>query len=301
MLELSPPRGLGERLLALRRLPLLSVLPPAELTQLARLSRDRDFPGGAELAVENRPVRTVQIFVSGSVDLWRGARLVRSGQSFEVLDLPAVAARLPHPFTVRAAQPVHTLEIDAGLVADVLEDDFRLFLEVLRVAARAATSGVALGGRRARAFDGGDGRRGWPATRPLDAAARLMALREADLFRRAPVDGLAALARRLQVASLAPGDEVVLSDSGELTVIVEGQVTWPAGAEARGREAAGPGAVLGLRDALAGEPPLAGARAASSVLLLRAPLADLLDVLDDHHAMGRRLIAELMGMAVTAS
>jgi len=301
VLELSPPRGLGERLLALRRLPLLSRLPAGELTQLARLSRDRDFPPGAELAVEGRPVRAAQIFVSGRVDLWRAARLVRAGQPFEVLDLPAVAARLPHPFTVRAAEPVHTLEVDAGLVAEVLEDDFRLFLEVLRVAARAAPAGGTLGGRRTRASGGGASPRRPPAP-PLDAAARLVALRDVDLFRRAPVDGLAALARRLRVASLAAGDPVVLSDCGELTVVVEGQVTLPApaGAQARAVEAVGAGAVLGLREALAGEPALAGARAASSVVLLRAPLVDLLDVLDDHHGTARRLMAELMMTAVAA-
>jgi len=304
VLELSPPRGLGERLLALRSLPMLAILPAAELTQLARLSRDRDFPAGAVLAVEDRPVRATQIFVSGRVDLWRAGQLVRAGQALEVLDLPAVAARLPHPFTARAAEAVHTLEVDASLVAEVLEDDFRLFLEVLRVAARAIPVGAALGGPRARAFDataaGSPGRPTKPATPhatpPFDAAARLMALRETDLFRRAPVDGLAALARRLQVASLAPGDEVVLSETGELTIVVEGQVTWPgqAGPRTCGVDTAGAGAVLGLRDALAGDPPLAAARADSSVVLLRAPLTDLLDVLDDHHAMGRRLMTELM-------
>lgn len=303
MLELSPPRGLGERLLALRRLPLLSMLPAAELAQLARLSRDRDFPAGAALAVEGRPVRAGQLFVSGRVDLWRAARLVRAGQPFEVLDLPAVAARLPHPFTVRAAEPVHTLEVDAGLLAEVLEDDFRLFMEVLRVAARAAPPGAAWGEWRAHASDGGGGRSARPAASPLDAAARLMFLRETDLFRRAPVDGLAALARRLHVAALAPGDEVALSDGGALTVIVEGQVTWPAqgGARTGGADTAGAGAVLGLRDALAGDAPPAGARADSPVVLLRAPLTDLLDVLDDHHAMGRQLMAELLMTTVAAA
>jgi CRP-like cAMP-binding protein len=125
-----------------------------------------------------------------------------------------------------------------------------------------------------------------------------MALREADLFRSAPVDGLAALARRLHVASLAPGDEVALSDAGELTIVVEGQVTWAGleGARTPGAATAGAGAVLGLRDALAGDPPMVDVRAASSVVLLRAPLTDLLDVLDDHHAMGRRLMTELMTM-----
>lgn len=293
MLELSPPRGLGERLLALRRVPLLAALQAAELTQLARVSRERDFPAGAELAIEGQPVRAARLVVSGRVDLWRGACLVRPSQPFEVLDLPALAARLPHTFTVRAAEPVHTLEVDAGLVAEVLEDDFRLFLEVLRVAARAAPCGRALGGRGARTLQMSRG--GTPAP-PVDAAARLMALRETDLFRRAPVDGLAALARRLRVAVLAPGDPVVLSDCGELTVIVEGQVTLPArgGLQDPGVDSAGAGAVLGLREALAGDPPLAGARADSSVVLLRGPLTDLLDVLEDHHAMGRRLMAELL-------
>ena len=295
----------------MRGFSLLSSLSAGDLAQVARLSRDRDFPAGAVLAIEDQPVRAAQVVISGRVDLWRAGALVRACQPFDVIELPAIAAGLPHPFTVRAAEPVHTLEIDAGLVAEVLEDDFRLFLEVLRLAARTPPAGRApaptvreasdAAGARARARAGGFSHD--------DAAARLIALRGTDLFKQAPVDGLAALARRLEVAHLAPGDAVVLSDAGEVTVVVEGQVSVPAieglpirasGGDATAR-VVGSGTVLGLREALAGAPPLAGVRADSSVVLLRGPLADLLDVLDDHHAMARALMAELVTMTVSAA
>jgi CRP-like cAMP-binding protein len=299
VLELSPPRGLGERLLALRGFPLLSGLPPADLAHLARLSRDHDFSAGAALAIEGQPVRAAQLVVSGRVDLWRANELVRRAGPFEVVGLPAIAAGVPQPFTARAAEPVHALEVDAGLVADVLEDDSRLFVEVLRLAARAASSSDR--GLARPASDPprpGAERTAGCLTAPLDAARRLMAVHGADLFRHAPVDGLAALARRLEVGQLAPGQPMSLTGPGELTVIVEGHVTLPA-AGGRAAASAGPGTVLGLVEALAGTPPLAGVRALSPVVVLRAALADLLDVLDDHHAMGRRLLAELVTLSLS--
>jgi len=306
VLELSPPRGLGERLLALHRFPLFSVLPPAELTQLARLSRDRELAAGAELASEGRPVSAAHLVLSGRVDLWRAGRLVRACQPFEIAELPTLAAGLSSPFTLRAAESIHALEIEAGPLVEVLEDDFDLFVEVLRAAARAAPGARVFGGARGGASGAGR-RRAWTAgpgrVASFDAAERLIALRETDLFRRAPVDGLAALARRLEVAPLGPGDPVDLSGPGEQTVVVEGAVTVPAGPSVQALDpcVVGPGSVLGLREALAGDPPLAGVRAASPVVLLRGPLADLLDVLDDHHAMGRQLMAALATLSVSSS
>src|SRR5438034_8299029 len=78
MLEQAQPRGLGERLLALRSFPLLASLPSAELGLLARRSRERDYRAGETLAVEGEPVDTIHLLVSGRAALLRAGMLVET-------------------------------------------------------------------------------------------------------------------------------------------------------------------------------------------------------------------------------
>lgn len=294
MHEGAPPGGFGERLLALRGFSLLSALPASELALVARLSHERDLQAGEAIAVEGEPVQAVQLIVSGQARLWRAGLPIASTAALDTVGLLPLAAGLPHPFSVVAADPVHALEIDADLVAEVLEDDFALFARVLRLGAASALARADLTAPPA-AHEGpppgsivaGSAR---PSLAPLDTAEKLLALRGMPLFRAAPVDGLAALAKRLELVLLPPGGELqTRAGSGDVLLLVAGRARLAAG----DRET-GAGADMGVLEALADLSPALHLRALAPVQILRGNVADLFDVLEDHHAMGRQLLAEIL-------
>jgi CRP-like cAMP-binding protein len=296
MLESAPPRGLGERLLALRSFSLLALLPPSELALVARLSRERDFRAGQQLAVEGEPVQAVQLLISGRATLSRAGVPLQTAGAFDTVGLLPIAAAVPHPFAAVALEPIQALEMEAGLAAEVLEDDFALFARVLRLG---ATSALARLEDRPAMLGGSpppDGSAAGTSFTSLDAAGRLLVLRKTRLFGKLPVDGLAAFAKRLELVSLSAGEHLrTARSSKELVVIASGQadVTW--GAHAGTAIDAGAGTVLGALEALADQPAPLAVRARTPVQLLRAGVDDLLDVLEDHHSTGRRLMAELLG------
>jgi CRP-like cAMP-binding protein len=295
VLDGAPWGGLGERLLALRRFSLLAGLPASELALVARLARERDLHPGDVLAVEGDPVRGVQLIVAGRATLSRAGAPVHDVGALDTIGLLPLAAGIVHSWTAVAADPVHALEIDADQVADVLEDDFSLFAGVLKMGARYALAAtrrpVALVSSSTSAAD----RRGsivkgspHPSPAPLDAAERLLALRAIAPLGALPVDGLAALVKRLELVQLAPGAELVTPPaSGEVLLLVTGRARVDG-------DGAGGGGAMNLLEALADAAPAVHVRALSPVQLLRGTVSDLFDVLEDHHTMARQLLAELL-------
>jgi CRP-like cAMP-binding protein len=306
VLDGAPSGGLAERLLALRRFDLLSGLPASDLALVARLARDRDLQPGDVLAVEGDPVHGVQLIVSGRATLARADARVQEVGALDTIGLLPLAAGIAHSWTAVAADAVHALEVDADLVADVLEDDFSLFAGVLKMGARyalaAARRPVALVSSTGAADRRGPIVKGSPHPSPaaLDAAERLLYLRAIDPFGALPVDGLAALVKRLELVQLAPGAELRTQPaSGDLLLLVTGRARIDHGsASDGGTNASGDGrrsgAALGLLEALADAPFALHLRALSPVQLLRGTIDDLFDVLQDHHRMARQLLAELL-------
>jgi CRP-like cAMP-binding protein len=291
MLESAPPRGLGERLLALRSCPPLAALPPMELAWLARGARERDFPAGETLAVQGHPPDVVLLVLSGQLQLTHAGRPLREAEAFEALGLLPLAARVPHPFGATALSAIHALEIDADAVGEVLEDDAAFFGRLLQLAATQAQaarnrSPVIDGPGRARS-DLMEDRGGDAAAGALGTARTLLALRDTALFRRAPLDGLAAFAKKVRDVQLPAGQRRPMAP-GELAIIAAGQADV-------GGASAGPGAVVGAFEALTRTGPPGDLHARTDVHLLCAPISELYDVLEDHHGMGSRLLGELLG------
>jgi hypothetical protein len=299
VLEEAPPRGLGERLLALGRFLRLAPLPPRELARLARLSRERDLPSGESLATQGAPVRFVQFVATGKV------ALSRDGIDFLVIEAPdtvgllPLAAATPFPYGARALEPVHIVDVAADLVRELLEDDFDFFLRVLRQGAEAVM-------RRSRRelpapTDGTALSPAPDADVPLGAAERLLLLRRTELFGRCPVDGLASFAKGLQEVRVAAG-EPLLRGAGDLAVVVASSSVSPSVSLSPSAPASA-GAVFGVVEGLAGAAPVdppPALRAAGPLLLLRGSTSHLLDTLEDHHAMGRCLLARLLELLVQA-
>jgi CRP-like cAMP-binding protein len=302
----APPRGLGERLLSLRSFSLLSSLPASELALVARLSTERDFHVGHFLATEGDPVRSVQLLVSGSAAVSRAGRTIETAGAFDMVGLLPVAAGMNHLASVVAVEPIHAVEVDADLVDEVLDDDFGLFVRVLRLAAASVRSSKAgargvLTGARDRGAPGEAARLPSGPVGHLDAARRLLVLRGAPLFRTTPVDGLAAFVKRLELARIPAGETFELAGpSGVLGMIVAGHAAIAAaeGSPVQSTAAAGPGDVVGALESLVSSSPRLIGHALTELHLLRGVAADLFDVIEDHHVMGRRLMAEILRLTV---
>jgi CRP-like cAMP-binding protein len=291
MHEEAPPRGFGERLLALGRFLRLTPLTPAELSRLARVSRERAWPTGARLATVGQVVRAVQFMVAGRVALSHDGTDFLTLEAPETVGLLPLAGAIPFDFEVRALEPIQSVEVDADMLAELLEDDFDFFARALRAGAEAVlrrglSASTTPGPPREVAFLSARG--------PLGPAERLLALRHTELFRRCPVDGLASLAKQLEEVRVASGERLVV-DPGVLVVVVEGQ----ASSDQAGAPALVPGAVTGVVEGLAEQRRGFELRATAPLLVLRGTVSALLDVLEDHHAMGRRLMASLLRMLVT--
>jgi CRP-like cAMP-binding protein len=290
MLEEAPPRGFGERLLALGRFLRLAPLTPAELSRLARVSRERAWPAGARLAAVGQVVRAVQFMVAGRVALSHGGTDFLTLEAPETVGLLPLAGAIPFNFEVRALEPIQSVEVDADILAELLEDDFDLFARALRAGAEA----VLRRGLSAPTPAGPPAEAATPAARGLlGPAERLLALRNTELFRRCPVDGLSSLAKQLEEVRVASGERLVV-EPGALVVAVEGQ----ASSDQAGAPALGAGAVAGLVEGLAEQRRGFELRVTAPLLVLRGTVSALLDVLEDHQAMGRRLVAELLRMLV---
>jgi CRP-like cAMP-binding protein len=310
MLEAQLPRGLSERLLSLRSFSLLSTLRATDLSLLARLSREHDYDVGQVLATEGESVQAVQLLLSGRAELSRAGVVRQRAGAFDTVGLLPVAAGRSHLVTAVAVEPIHALEIDGELADEVLEDDFALFVRVLRLAATStrdmlsAAGGsdvLARGTRMEPARLRGQAPTGEILSDafggPLGAARKLLLLRDAPLFESAPLDGLAAFAKHLSHVRMAAGTAIETGGpAGDLCVIVAGEaeVLSPL-AENTVKRVARAGDVVGAVGALTGGAPRLLVRAGTeSVHLLRGGVPDLLDTIEDHHAMGRRLLAELL-------
>jgi CRP-like cAMP-binding protein len=279
---------LGERLRVLHRSSLIGSLPPSELALLAREARERELPVGAVLAIEGQPVESVLVLISGRAEVTRGGHSIGSVGPSEALGLFPLAAAIPHRSGARAAEPIRGLQIEADLFAELLEDDAELFVRVLRSAAA-----------NARAIDHGQPAIRAGGTAPgfqrstndgpaLDPAQKLLALRATNFFRSAPVDGLAAFTKRLEVVRLGPGEALAPpAEAGEIRIVTAGILDV-------GDVQVGPGTVLGLVDGLAGVSSRQVVRARTPAQLLRGTVSDLLDVIEDHHGLGRRLLGEIL-------
>jgi CRP-like cAMP-binding protein len=299
MLDGALPRGLGERLLALRSFSLLATLPAADLALVARLSREREFHAGQTLATEGESVQVVQLLISGRAAVSRAGMPVETVGAFDTLGLLPIAAELPHLVTAVAIEPIQALELDADLVDDVLEDDFALFVRVLRLAATSASAhGPGVLGRDRRDKSPLADALPDELSGALGAARRLLVLRDTPLFRTAPVDGLAAFAKRLELVRISAGEQIEMGGAtGQLCVMVAGRAAIagidPPRTSTSGASAAA-GDVVGALEALTVNAPPLLVRARTEVHLLRGAASDLLDVIEDHHAMGRRLMAEIL-------
>jgi CRP-like cAMP-binding protein len=279
-----------ERLLHLKRIPLLSGLPASEVAALAEAAGERFLPKGSVVAREGDPGSTMHFVVEGALaNFRRGIRVgvVRPGAGIGGLTVLAREGVASH---VVAEEDTLTLEIDADTLAELLEDRFPILQHLLREVSRQALELL----RRHRL----DPTVFFPvppsdlaAGAGLDLVDRLLLLRRMPVFERTSITALAELARTMANVRFEPG--TVLWHEGEpahgILLLSSGsvQTTGSGGVGFR----AGPGFPLGALEAVGQVPRWYEARVSAPVLALQGQTDVLVDLFEDSFEMATDYLA----------
>jgi CRP/FNR family transcriptional regulator, cyclic AMP receptor protein len=274
--------GSVERILHLKRLPMLGGLAARDLAVLAEYLHERVFPAGAALLRETEPAGAVYFVIDGTVQVTRrGQPFGVAGPGWAIGALPLLA-RAPEGLGATATTPVVALELDGEALSEVFEDHF----SILRHVVREVSSQLIEFQKRNPAQHVGPPPRATPlapASRDLDLVERIFLVRQAAPFRRSSINALAELSRGLTEARLEPG--VTLWREGDaggwMLLIVNGAVDGSSASRGQ-RFSLGPGSPLGILEGLSGRPRWFEAVTATRVVALQGHVEGLLDVFEDN-------------------
>jgi CRP-like cAMP-binding protein len=287
--RLVPPL---ERMLYLKRVPMLSGLPGSHIAVIADAATERFFPTGSVVFREGEPVGSVHFVVQGSLATFRrGARVGRVGPGSGVGGV-ALFARDPLGSQVVAEEDTLTLELESDAVSDVLDDHFPILHHVLREMSRRS---IHLLTRYRLDPSAGlpecpvDGRE----TGEIDLVDRIFFLRRMAVFRRSSITALAEMARAMAQVRFEPG--TVLWREGEaaagIFLVRSGRL------RAQGSSGVsflpGPGFPLGALEALGEMPRWYEAVAETPVVALQGHVGVLVDVFEDNFGMAMDYLAAI--------
>jgi CRP-like cAMP-binding protein len=279
--RLVPPL---ERMLHLKRVPMLAGLPGPDVALIADAATERFFAKGAVVFREGEPVGSVHFVVEGALASFRrGARVGSVGPGAGVGGL-AVFARDPLGSQVVADEDTLTLELDADAVTEVLEDHFPILHHMLRETSRRAIDLLT----RFR-LDPTVGIPECPLDRPepgeIDLVDRIFFLRRMTVFRRSSITALAEMARAMAQVRFEPG--IVLWREGEpapgIFLLRSGRLRATGSSGVRFQP--GPGFPRGALEALAEVPRWYEAVCETPVVALQGHMEVLVDVFEDNPAM----------------
>jgi CRP-like cAMP-binding protein len=279
-----------ERMLHIKRIPMLAGLSNADVAILADAARERFFPKGAVVFRQGEPVGSVHFVVHGGLGtLRRGEQVGLVGPGGGVGGL-ALFARDPLGSQVVADTDTLTLELDADTVWELLEDRFSILHHLLRANSRRAIDLVT----RLR-LDPTAGMPECPLERrdtgDIDLVDRILFLRRLSVFERSSISGLADLGRAMAQVRFEAG--TTLWQEGEAApsvfLIRSGFVR---ARRAGGEEfRPGPGFPLGALEALGEVPRWYEAMTETPVVALQAHASALVDVFEDNFEMAMDYLA----------
>jgi CRP-like cAMP-binding protein len=279
-----------ERLLHLKRIPLLSGLPASELATLADAVEERLIRRDGVVFREGQMASSILFVVEGRLANWRrGVRIGSIGPGQGIGGMPLLA-RGEYGSQVVAEQDTLALEIDADAVADLLEDRLPVLLHLMREVSRQLLE--LLQKHRldpASVFPMTQGE--LPATAQLDLVDRLLLLRRMPMFERTSITALAELARSVAQVHFEPG--TTLWHAGEpaahMVMICSGSVraSGPGGVAF----VAGPGFPLGALEAIGQRSRWYDAVATAPVVGLHGSTEVLVDQFEDNFEMAMDYLA----------
>jgi len=293
------PTGPLQRLLFLKRVPLLAGLTGVELAIVAEPAIERFVPRGEVLLHEGEPVGAVHVVMEGALGAWRRGRHVARIGPGQAVGGYALFAGDPSGTRLVAEEDTLALELDADAVMEVLEDRFPILHHLLRELSRQLIS-LITHHRLDPVLGMGDAEPPRGRERgQLDLVDRIIFLRQRDPFRRTSVNALAELARALTQVRFEAG--TVLWREGEAApsvfLLLDGRVR--ATSEARGLSfQPGPGFPLGSLEAIGETPRFYDAIAETPVAALHGSAEVLVDVFEDSFEMAMEYLGVLSRAAL---
>jgi CRP-like cAMP-binding protein len=277
-------------MLHLKRIPMLSGLPNAEIAVLADAAGERTFHRGAVVFREGEAVGSVHFVVRGTLaTIRRGQRFGTVGPGGGVGGL-ALFARDPLGSQVVADEDTLTLELEADAVWEVLEDRFPILHHILR-----ETSSRAIDLLVRFRLDPTAGMPECPVRGPemgeVDLVDRIFFLRRQTVFRRSSITALADLARAMAQVRFEPG--VTLWREGEAApgIFLVGSGFLRATSSAGVSFRPGPGFPLGALEAVAERPRWYEVVTETPVMALQGNMGALVDVFEDNFEMAMDYLA----------
>ena len=130
-----------EKMIALRGTPLFSQLAPEGLAELARASREAEYPPGADLCVEGESGNEVFILIAGEVEVLtsdaEGEKLVSREQAGGFIGELAVLDPAPRSARLRAGKMgTRVLRLDGEAFRDAIDAESSIATHVIRTLAR---------------------------------------------------------------------------------------------------------------------------------------------------------------------
>jgi CRP-like cAMP-binding protein len=276
--------GTLERILYLKKLPVLARLPNDALAAIAEATRERSFAKGAVVQREGEPITRVQIVVDGQIrGTRRGTPMPVAGPGTPMGSIPMLA-RDAYGYQGVAEIDSFTLELDSEALLEVCEDHFIIVHQILQYLSRWVISIEQKAGPQLRAEAAPLQRLG---RGELDLVERIFFLRQLAPFARASINALAELSRGLTevhfdagVPLWAEGDQ-----SPYVLLLVGGTIVCESKAHGHVFRMGG-GHAVGVMEAMAELPRWFDARAETPVVALHGALEALIDEFEDNFEMG---------------
>jgi len=294
MTTAEPPSTIVARVLLLKRFPMFADVSPAALTPLAERVAETTAAAGEAVVREDGEAGTVHFVLEGRLEARRlGFSAGTVGASEVFGDVDALAAAPVSLTTARAAEPTRTLSVSrAGLLA-AQEDCFPMQRALLaRVAAVGLDVQRRVGWKAVYArCEGAVESLSVPDT--PDLAHRVASMRTSREFARLRIRSLGRLAAAARIDSHTR--ESLLWRTGDpadfAVQVLRGRLrcTVPDGEEFEIAAAT----LLGLCEALAGQPRWCDVVAASDVVTMRLDVEDILDELEDDADVSAELLSSL--------
>lgn len=276
-----------------RALPWARELSDRHVALLASVSEPHWFDRGAELVREGQAMQHAHIVVSGKVEILRGGEVLATVGDGGVLTLLVALSADGRGAHARALVPTTTLAMSIPHLLEVLEESAAVMREGVSSFAASLLTLRQRVGPSVEPPPGPDARRLARATPDLALGDRMVLLARAFEFARGNVECIGDLAKIARHVVIEDGAALWSADATKadtIWVIQSGRVV---GYERGGVASHGPGQVVGMLEALAGQPRWFDARADGVVTLLSFRVSDLLEVLHGHFEMMRPLVTSI--------
>ncbi len=125
-----------ERVIALEAVELLRNLTPDQLSRIAAIAKEEQYPPGEAILSPDRPLDAVYIVLDGSVEISRGDSALTVARQNDVLGAWALFDPSPMPVTARTVENTKLLRVTRDDFYDLLSDNTEIMASIFTTLVR---------------------------------------------------------------------------------------------------------------------------------------------------------------------